>query len=46
MTDKAARVLFKSTGGLLALQERIAGRWAAARVPAEGAPESPAAGVG
>ena len=28
--DKAARVLFKSTGGLLALQERIAERWAAA----------------
>ncbi|HJZ58990.1 MAG TPA: hypothetical protein VKE74_28865 [Gemmataceae bacterium] len=29
--DKATRVLFKSLGGLLALQERIAERWAAAR---------------
>lgn len=29
--DKSARVLFKSAGGLLALQERIAERWHAAR---------------
>ncbi len=29
--DKTARVLFKSLGGLLALQERIAERWAATR---------------
>lgn len=32
--DRAARVLFKSLGGILALQERLADRWAAARDPA------------
>ncbi|HEV3439141.1 MAG TPA: M48 family metalloprotease, partial [Gemmata sp.] len=31
--DKAARTLFKSLGGLLALQERIAERWIAAQQP-------------
>jgi len=31
--DKAARTLFKSLGGLLALQERIAERWVAAQQP-------------
>lgn len=45
--EKAARVLFKSTGGLLALQERTAERWAAARTTApapqpEPAPDVPA----
>jgi hypothetical protein len=42
--DKLARVLFKSLGGLLALQERIAERWELARTapPAEAAvPEPP-----
>jgi hypothetical protein len=29
--DKAARILFKSLGGLLALQERVAERWVAAQ---------------
>jgi Zn-dependent protease with chaperone function len=36
--DKLARVLFKSLGGLLALQERIAERWAA--TPPPPAPEA------
>src|SRR5437870_2754876 len=38
--DKLARILFKSLGGLLALQERIAERWEAARTapPAEPPP--------
>jgi Zn-dependent protease with chaperone function len=50
--DKTARILFKSLGGLLALQERLAERWAtpatpptpadsAVPVPAETPPETP-----
>jgi hypothetical protein len=31
--DKSARILFKSLGGLLALQERIADRWLLAQTP-------------
>ncbi|MBX9623354.1 MAG: M48 family metalloprotease, partial [Gemmataceae bacterium] len=47
--DRLARVLFKSLGAILALQERVAARWTAARDPAvattpaadAGGPESP-----
>jgi Zn-dependent protease with chaperone function len=44
--DKLARILFKSLGGLLALQERIAERWETARTappPAEPPPAEVAA---
>jgi Zn-dependent protease with chaperone function len=48
--DKGARILFKSLGGLLAMQEQIAERWAlppakpepTPDAPAEPAPEAPA----
>jgi Zn-dependent protease with chaperone function len=39
--DKSARILFKSLGGLLALQERIAERWAEARTRALTDPAAP-----
>ncbi len=39
--DKAARVLFKSLGGLLALQEQLAERWTAARTPVVTAETNP-----
>jgi hypothetical protein len=42
VADKLARILFKSLGGILALQESMADRWAA-RVPAPDAVEEPAA---
>jgi Zn-dependent protease with chaperone function len=42
--DKSARILFKSLGGLLALQERIAERWAAPPPPAPTTTDEPPAG--
>ena len=41
--DKSARVLFKSLGGLLLLQERIAEQWASRQTltPGEGEPPAP-----
>jgi Zn-dependent protease with chaperone function len=41
--DKSARVLFKSLGGLLALQERIAERWTTARTAPPAPVEEPSA---
>ena len=42
--DKSARILFKSLGGLLSLQERIAERWAAPPAPAPATTDEPPAG--
>jgi hypothetical protein len=39
--ERAARILFKSLGGLLALQERIAERWAAPSLPEPVEPTAP-----
>jgi hypothetical protein len=36
--DKTARILFKSLGGILAIQERLAERWLAAREKAASPP--------
>ena len=40
--DKGARILFKSLGGLLAMQEQIAERWALPPAPPEPTPVEPA----